>query len=83
VPVATVLAVRVHEARHAQLAPAPSHCIAPRLLTHAPAGVLDEGCSQEQCYDAAVRPLVEDCCRGYNVTAFAYGQTASGKTHTV
>ncbi|KAG5181619.1 P-loop containing nucleoside triphosphate hydrolase protein [Tribonema minus] len=40
-------------------------------------------CTQQQCYEATVRPLVADCCAGYNVTAFAYGQTASGKTHTV
>eukprot|EP00611_Tribonema_gayanum_P016098 TRINITY_DN2807_c0_g1_i3.p1 TRINITY_DN2807_c0_g1~~TRINITY_DN2807_c0_g1_i3.p1 ORF type:complete len:941 (+),score=253.71 TRINITY_DN2807_c0_g1_i3:17-2839(+) len=45
--------------------------------------VLDSSCTQQQCYEATVRPLVADCCAGYNVTAFAYGQTASGKTHTV
>jgi hypothetical protein len=30
-----------------------------------------------------VRPIVLSACHGYNGNVFAYGQTASGKTHTM
>lgn len=33
-------------------------------------------CSQEQ-------PTLEDVFKGYNGTIFVYGQTSSGKTHTM
>ena len=29
------------------------------------------------------RPIVENCLAGYNSCVFAYGQSGSGKTHTV
>lgn len=31
----------------------------------------------------AGRPAVEHCLAGFNSTIFAYGQTSSGKTHTM
>ena len=31
----------------------------------------------------AAKPVVEDLFRGYNGTIFVYGQTSSGKTHTM
>jgi len=34
-------------------------------------------------YDTAVRPIIDQVLDGYNGTVFAYGQTASGKTHTM
>jgi hypothetical protein len=34
-------------------------------------------------YDASVRKLVRKAVEGYNGTVFAYGQTSSGKTHTM
>jgi hypothetical protein len=34
-------------------------------------------------YDFAAKPVVEDVLKGYNGTIFAYGQTSSGKTHTM
>jgi centromeric protein E len=34
-------------------------------------------------YDASVRKLIRKAVEGYNTTVFAYGQTSSGKTHTM
>jgi centromeric protein E len=34
-------------------------------------------------YDASVKKLVRKAAEGYNGTVFAYGQTSSGKTHTM
>ncbi|KAM4541750.1 kinesin-like protein KIF3B [Odontesthes bonariensis] len=38
---------------------------------------------QSDIYDDAVRPLVESVLHGFNGTIFAYGQTGTGKTHTM
>ncbi|XP_007567118.1 kinesin-like protein KIF3B [Poecilia formosa] len=38
---------------------------------------------QRDIYDDAVRPLVESVLHGFNGTIFAYGQTGTGKTHTM
>jgi len=38
---------------------------------------------QSQVYQDRVAPLVANCLEGYNATVLAYGQTASGKTHTI
>ncbi|XP_073490311.1 kinesin heavy chain [Lithobates pipiens] len=45
--------------------------------------VLPPNTSQEQVYNACARQIVKDVLDGYNGTIFAYGQTASGKTHTM
>ena len=34
-------------------------------------------------YDVAVIPVVDGVLNGYNGTILAYGQTSSGKTHTM
>jgi kinesin family protein 5 len=39
--------------------------------------------TQETVYQATAKEIVEDVLSGYNGTIFAYGQTASGKTHTM
>ncbi|XP_029316442.1 kinesin-like protein KIF3B [Cottoperca gobio] len=39
--------------------------------------------NQRDIYDDAVRPLVESVLQGFNGTTFAYGQTGTGKTHTM
>lgn len=39
--------------------------------------------TQEQIYAATAKEIVEDVLMGYNGTIFAYGQTSSGKTHTM
>lgn len=38
---------------------------------------------QSDIYDDAVRPLVVSVLQGFNGTIFAYGQTGTGKTHTM
>ncbi|KAG9510535.1 hypothetical protein GZH46_00923, partial [Fragariocoptes setiger] len=39
--------------------------------------------TQERVYEEAAKPIVKDVLCGYNGTIFAYGQTSSGKTHTM
>ncbi|XP_066302005.1 kinesin heavy chain-like isoform X3 [Branchiostoma lanceolatum] len=39
--------------------------------------------TQEQVYNLAAKAIVKDVLDGYNGTIFAYGQTSSGKTHTM
>ncbi|XP_005950410.2 kinesin heavy chain [Haplochromis burtoni] len=38
---------------------------------------------QVQVYDTCAKQIVRDVLGGYNGTIFAYGQTSSGKTHTM
>merc|ERR1719340_71772 len=45
--------------------------------------VLKPNVTQEQVYVAAAKSIVKDVLSGYNGTIFAYGQTSSGKTHTM
>ena len=43
----------------------------------------DEHSRNEQIYEQAVRPLIENAFKGAKITCFAYGQTGSGKTYTM
>uniref|UniRef100_A0A8C4FF79 Kinesin-like protein n=1 Tax=Dicentrarchus labrax TaxID=13489 RepID=A0A8C4FF79_DICLA len=45
--------------------------------------VLPTNATQEQVYNACAKQIVKDVLGGYNGTIFAYGQTSSGKTHTM
>lgn len=45
--------------------------------------VLKPNVTQEQVYSAAAKSIVSDVLSGFNGTIFAYGQTSSGKTHTM
>uniref|UniRef100_A0A3P8TT75 Kinesin-like protein n=1 Tax=Amphiprion percula TaxID=161767 RepID=A0A3P8TT75_AMPPE len=45
--------------------------------------VLPPNTSQEQVYNQCAKQIVKDVLGGYNGTIFAYGQTSSGKTHTM
>ncbi|KAA0715815.1 Kinesin heavy chain isoform 5A [Triplophysa tibetana] len=45
--------------------------------------VLPPNTNQELVYDSCARQIVKDVLEGYNGTIFAYGQTSSGKTHTM
>ncbi|XP_041098107.1 kinesin heavy chain-like, partial [Polyodon spathula] len=45
--------------------------------------VLPPNISQENVYNACAKQIVKDVLGGYNGTIFAYGQTSSGKTHTM
>lgn len=44
---------------------------------------LDERASQEQIYALVAKEIVQDALDGYNGTVLAYGQTSTGKTHTM
>ena len=41
------------------------------------------GCSTAEVYDRTTRDLISQVIGGFNSTVFAYGQTSSGKTHTM
>ncbi|CEG43067.1 kinesin heavy chain [Plasmopara halstedii] len=46
-------------------------------------GTFTETSTQEKVFDRVAAPIVEDVMAGYNGTILAYGQTATGKTHTM
>jgi len=39
--------------------------------------------TQEEVFDHTLRPILRDVMMGYESTVFAYGQTGTGKTHTM
>ncbi|XP_024085470.1 uncharacterized protein LOC106661425 isoform X2 [Cimex lectularius] len=45
--------------------------------------VFDEFEGQSKVYNCAVKHLIENLFKGYNLTILAYGQTGSGKTYTM
>uniref|UniRef100_A0A4W6EGH7 Kinesin-like protein n=1 Tax=Lates calcarifer TaxID=8187 RepID=A0A4W6EGH7_LATCA len=45
--------------------------------------VFPTNATQEQVYNTCAKQIVRDVLGGYNGTIFAYGQTSSGKTHTM
>jgi len=45
--------------------------------------VFQPNTAQELVYEKAAKPIVESVLEGFNGTVFAYGQTSSGKTHTM
>ncbi|KAH9624861.1 hypothetical protein KSS87_002559 [Heliosperma pusillum] len=45
--------------------------------------VFTETASQKRVYEVVAKPVVESVMSGYNGTVMAYGQTGTGKTHTV
>lgn len=45
--------------------------------------ILQPNVSQEDVYNTTAKTIVADVLAGYNGTIFAYGQTSSGKTHTM
>ena len=45
--------------------------------------VFDMQSQQKEVYDFAARPIIDSVIDGFNGTIFAYGQTSSGKTHTM
>ena len=42
-----------------------------------------DGAQQEEIYNETASPIVANVLEGYNGTIFAYGQTGTGKTHTM
>ncbi|XP_018492806.2 kinesin-like protein KIN-7O isoform X2 [Raphanus sativus] len=45
--------------------------------------IFREDCKTVQVYEARTKDIVSAAVRGFNGTVFAYGQTNSGKTHTM
>ncbi|XP_011075412.1 kinesin-like protein KIN-7O isoform X2 [Sesamum indicum] len=45
--------------------------------------IFGEDCKTQDVYRARTRDIVAAAVRGFNGTVFAYGQTSSGKTHTM
>ena len=45
--------------------------------------VFGDGVTTQKIFDNQVKDLVISAMEGFNVTAFAYGQTSSGKTYTM
>lgn len=45
--------------------------------------VFKPNATQDKVYNESAKPIVKDVLGGYNGTIFAYGQTSSGKTHTM
>eukprot|EP00929_Paragymnodinium_shiwhaense_P121902 TRINITY_DN9432_c0_g1_i1.p1 TRINITY_DN9432_c0_g1~~TRINITY_DN9432_c0_g1_i1.p1 ORF type:complete len:1214 (+),score=361.85 TRINITY_DN9432_c0_g1_i1:106-3642(+) len=39
--------------------------------------------TQEECFNSTLEPLIHEVLSGYEATAFAYGQTGTGKTYTM
>ena len=45
--------------------------------------VFGTAANNRKIFKKLVQPLIDDAVKGFNMTALAYGQTASGKTHTM
>ena len=45
--------------------------------------VFDPTATQATIFEKAIRPVGDSVMEGFNGTVFAYGQTSSGKTHTM
>lgn len=45
--------------------------------------VYDHDSRQDTLFDETARPIIDSVIEGYNGTIFAYGQTGTGKTHTM
>lgn len=75
------LAMTVNEASNQVVLQGAAPGEAPRAFTFDHA--FGPGASQQQVYDATARELVDSALAGYNATLFAFGQTGTGKTHTM
>ena len=45
--------------------------------------VFDDQSSQGSVFEEVAKPLIENAFLGFHGTLFAYGQTGTGKTHTI
>ncbi len=52
-------------------------------VTYAYDSVFEPTSTNEDVYNSIASPIVEAALGGFNATIFAYGQTSSGKTHTM
>ncbi|CAH1434763.1 unnamed protein product [Lactuca virosa] len=55
----------------------------PPALSYTFDHVFDQGCSNSSVYDLLTKDIIHAVVDGFNGTAFAYGQTSSGKTFTM
>ena len=39
--------------------------------------------TQKEIFEETLLPIIGDAMKGYDATVFAYGQTGTGKTHTM
>lgn len=46
-------------------------------------GIFNYKTSQKHIFETSVAQIVDSVMEGFNGTVFAYGQTSSGKTHTM
>jgi kinesin family protein 5 len=46
-------------------------------------GIFDHKSSQADIFERSAKGIVEGVMQGFNGTVLAYGQTSSGKTHTM
>ena len=54
-----------------------------KLPTFKEGNVFDSSYNTKSLFDSVGKPIVEEAMRGVNGTILAYGQTSSGKTHTM
>ncbi|KAJ1547350.1 hypothetical protein HK096_003301 [Nowakowskiella sp. JEL0078] len=55
----------------------------PNLVSFSFDRVFEEASTTDQVYQDVAHEIVSSCMKGINGTIFAYGQTSSGKTHTM
>ncbi|KAL8243060.1 hypothetical protein R6Q59_009318 [Mikania micrantha] len=55
----------------------------PPALSYTFDHVFDQDCSNSSVYDLLTKDIIHAVVEGFNGTAFAYGQTSSGKTFTM
>ena len=58
-------------------------CILGRTLSYTLDRVYGPNVSTQTLYDSSVQDLVHAACEGYHTAVLAYGQTSTGKTHTM
>jgi len=59
------------------------HPVSGRFLPFAFQGVFPPQTMQRELYTSVGKPVLDAACEGYNGAIICYGQTASGKTHTM
>lgn len=45
--------------------------------------IFNSDCTQQEMFDFVAKPTIDDILKGFNGTIFTYGQSGSGKTHTM
>jgi kinesin family member 11 len=53
------------------------------IATYVFTQVFGQYSTQEEVFNLSIVPIIEEVLQGFNCTVFAYGQTGTGKTHTM